>query len=122
MQQDLQDIFNRIHVSKREQKEIKAMYRDTLESSAEYKDIAEKIEQLKARKKEIEQQAKNDLGKDYEKIDLLKLHIKQDNELLSDLALNKLLAGEQIVIKDEADQAYEPVFTVRFKKGSIVQK
>lgn len=122
MEISLQDIFHRINANKREQREIKAMYRDALDNSKEYKDLEEKIEALKARKTQIEQDVRNDLGKDWEQLDLLKLHVKQDNELLSDLALNKIMAGETIEIKDGADQPYEPVFSVKFKKSNVVQK
>jgi hypothetical protein len=98
------------------------MYKDALSSSKEYADLEEKLESLKQRKKEIENQIRNDLGKDWEQLDLLKLHAKQDSELLSDLAFNKLVKGEEVIVKDGSDQSYEPVFIVKFKKGNIVQK
>lgn len=122
MELSLQDIFHRINANKREQKEIRSMYKDALSSSKEYADLEEKLESLKQRKKEIENQIRNDLGKDWEQLDLLKLHAKQDSELLSDLAFNKLVKGEEVIVKDGSDQSYEPVFIVKFKKGNIVQK
>lgn len=122
MELSLQDIFHRINANKREQKEIRSMYKDALSASKEYADLEEKLESLKQRKKEIENQIRNDLGKDWEQLDLLKLHAKQDSELLSDLAFNKLVKGEEVIVKDGSDQSYEPVFIVKFKKGNIVQK
>ncbi len=122
MELSLQDIFHRINANKREQKEIRSMYKDALSASKEYQDLEEKLESLKQRKKEIENSIRNDLGKDWEQLDLLKLHAKQDSELLSDLAFNKLVKGEEVIVKDGSDQSYEPVFIVKFKKGNIVQK
>jgi hypothetical protein len=119
---ELQDVFHRIHATKREQREIRSMYRDALSTNKAYKDLIEGLDTLKAKKKQIEQETKNELGNDWEKLDLLKLHVKQDNELLSDLALNKLMAGETVALKDKDDQDYEPVFTVKFKKANVVDQ
>lgn len=114
--QNIQDIFNRIQETKIEHRNIKDMYRDALESSKEYRDILEKLKELKARKKEIEQQTQADLGSDYIKIDTLKLDLKHDKELLSDIALNNLIKGEPVKVVDKSNAEYEPVFSVRFRK------
>lgn len=117
----VQDIFNRIKETKRKAKEVSQMYKDELETSAEYRDVSEKLEMLKARKKEIEMQVKNAQEAEFRKLDAYKMHVKNDTELLSDLAFNTLLKGETVVVKDEHEQDYEPVFTVRFKKANIIQ-
>lgn len=93
------------------------MYKDSLASSQEYKDIIEKLENLKIRKKQIENELKEDSSNDFKQLDAYRMHVKTDNELLSDLALNKLMAGETVEIKDSEDNRYEPQFTVRFKKA-----
>lgn len=115
--QDIQEIFNRIRETKQKQREIKKMYKDSLASSQEYKDIIEKLENLKIRKKQIETELKEDSSNDFKQLDAYRMHVKTDNELLSDLALNKLMAGETVEIKDSEDNRYEPQFTVRFKKA-----
>lgn len=119
---NVQEVFNRIKETKRKAKEIKRMYKDSLESSMEYRDVLDKLEALKARKKQIETQVKEESSGEFAKLDAYKMHVKTDNELLSDLALNTLMSGETVEVKDENDEAYEPVFTVRFKKAHLVQK
>ncbi len=103
--------------TRRKQKEIRAMYKDALAQSQEYQQLLEKLETLKIRKKELETFAKDEMEGDFQKLDAYKMHIKNDQELISDLAINKLMAGETVEIVDENDQKYEPVFTVRFKKA-----
>lgn len=119
---NVQEVFNRIKDTKRKAKEIKRMYKDSLEASFEYREVLEKLEALKARKKQLETQIKEESAGEFAKLDAYKMHIKNDNELLSDIALNTLMAGETVQVKDENDDEYEPVFTVRFKKAHLVQK
>ncbi len=115
--QDLQGVFNRIRETKQKQKELRKMYKDALGSSAEYKDLLEKLENLKIKKKQIETELKEDTMNDFKQMDAYRMHVKTDMELLSDLAINKLMAGETVEIKDMDDNRYEPQFSVRFKKA-----
>ncbi len=115
--QDLQSIFVRIRETKAEQKELRKMYKDALNNSPEYGEVLEKLESLKAKKKGIETEMKEDSMNDFKKLDALRMHVKTDNEMISDIALNKLMAGETVEIVDGNDQRYEPVFTVRFRKA-----
>ena len=117
MAADLQEVFNRIRETKVKQKEIRQMYKDALEASHEYQEILNKLDVLKARKKQIETELKNDNANNFKQLDAYKMHVKTDMEMLSDLALNKLMAGETVEVKDEDDQRYEPQFSVRFKKA-----
>lgn len=57
------------------------------------------------------------ISKRIPKIDAYKMHVKNDLEMLSDLALNKLVSGESVEVIDEAGSKYEPLFTVKFKKA-----
>jgi hypothetical protein len=119
--QNIQDVFNRIQDKRREQRNIKTMYRDILESSGEYREIKEKIEQLRARKKQLEGEAWSEAGS-REKLDLLALDVKQDKEMLSDLVLSTLMKGEEVKIVDQDNNEYEPLFSVRFKKANVVNQ
>ena len=114
---DLQEVFNRIRETKQEQKEIRKMYKDSLNNSREYQELIEKLDALKQRKKAIETELKEDNSNNFKKLDALRMHVKTDNEMLSDMALNKLMAGETVEIVDGDNQRYEPLFTVRFKKA-----
>jgi len=113
---NLQSVFSRIQELKKEQKEIRTVYKDALKNSNEYQNILEKIDALKTRKKEIEDGIKDDLKSSFEKLENLKYDIASENELMSDIALNQLVKGESISITDQYENQYEPIFSVRFKK------
>ncbi len=114
---DLQEVFNRIRETRTKSKEIRKMYQDSLIANQEYQQVKEKFEELKTRKKQIEAQVKEDQMADFQKLDAYKMHVKNDLEMLSDLALNKLVSGETVEVVDEANNKYEPLFTVKFKKA-----
>ncbi|MDQ3018334.1 MAG: hypothetical protein M3Q64_00465 [bacterium] len=114
---NIQEVFNRIQETKAKTREVRKMYKDALDSSHEYQEVLEKLETLKARKKQIETQFKEDSMNDFKKLDAYKMHIKTDMEMLSDLALNDLMAGKTVEVVDEHDQKYEPLFSVKFKKA-----
>jgi predicted transposase YdaD len=112
-----QEIFNRIQKTKKEQKEIKAMYKDALENSKAYQEAVEELRDARDKKKKIEDGIKDEFRSEFDKLDTLKMDLENDNMLLSDAALVKLTKGEPIELMDEKEQKYEPVFTVRFKKA-----
>lgn len=115
--ENLQEIFNRIQETKKDLKGIKSTYRDVLANTHAYQEIIEDLDKLKAKKKQIEEELKKDSATDFAKMETLSLDIKTDQELLSDLSLNKIVAGEQLEVVDGQQQRYEPVITVRFKKA-----
>ncbi len=114
----LQDVFNRIQKTKKEQKEIKAMYRDALANSYRYQELIEEIKALKEKKKKMEEAIQDDFRSEFNKLETLKTDIENDVLLMSDLAINKLMKGETVEIVDEKDNKYEPTFSVRFKKAA----
>lgn len=118
---NIQEVFNGIQEKKREIRELKKMYRDTLESSGEYRDLNEKLEQMKARKKQLEAVAWIDVGTK-DKYETSKLDVKQDKEMLTDLAINSLMSGETVKLVDEDNNEYEPKFSVSFKKLNVVNQ
>ncbi len=118
MSQQLPDVFKRIQDKKKEQRELKAMYRDALSVNGEYVQVKEELEALKLKKKKIEANVQADFKSEFDKLEGLKLNIAGDNQLLSDLAVTQLTSGEPVKIVDENKVEYEPVFTVRFKKVS----
>ncbi|MEA3464112.1 MAG: hypothetical protein U9R14_03495 [Patescibacteria group bacterium] len=112
----LEEIFNKIQNSKKEQREIKAIYKDALTNSEEYKKIIEKINELKEEKKKIEENTKSDFSSEFAKLDSLKTDIESDEIILADIAINQLMKGEAVEIIDDYDNKYEPIFSVKFKK------
>lgn len=113
----VQDVFNRIQKSKKEQKEIKVMYTDALALHQEFQKINEELKALKDRKKKIEDSIREDFSSEFGKLETLKVDIENDNLLLSDAALTQLMKGETVEVIDEKEQKYEPLFSVRFKKA-----
>ena len=115
----MQEIFDRIQNSKKEQKKIKDMYKQALENSEEYHRITEELKQLKEKKKQIENQVKEELSSELEELEKLKKSISDDQQLLSDVALKKVSKGESVEVTDENSAQYEPVFTVKFRKAKF---
>jgi len=118
----LQEVFDRIQETKTQQRNIKIMYADALANSHEYQDVVEKMKKLKTIKKEIEDQTKAELGTEWEKLDLMKLHLREDKETLTDIAISTLMKGETVKVTDKSNNDYEPIFSVRFSKANEVRQ
>ncbi len=116
MSQNLQEIFARVEKAKSRQKEIKTIYRDALTSTPEYEELNDKLKTLRERKKQIEQTTKENFGSELTELEDLKVDIESDMEMMSDIALSQLVKGENIQIKDQYENEYEPVFAVKFRK------
>ena len=112
---NLKEIFERIQEQKKEQREINKVVRETLQTDGEYQKIKEQIETLRLKKFRLEDAARGDLD---QKMDLLKLNIKENTQTMSDVALTTLMKGESIKLTDSENNEYEPVFSVVFKKTS----
>lgn len=115
--QDIQEIFNRVKDFKNQQKLIRDAYKSELSHHSEYQEIKDELEKMKIQKKEIEKVIKDSMAKDFEKLEDLKLDIEADNEMISDLAFNKLMKGEKVEILDELGNKYEPQIIVKFQKA-----
>jgi hypothetical protein len=114
--QDIQEVFNRMQVVKKKQKDIRSAYKDALNTSLEYQEISEKIKALRERKKQIETVTKQNFSKELTELDDYKIDLESDAVLLSDIALSKLMKGETVQVVDEYNNSYEPQFSVKFKK------
>lgn len=118
MSNRLPEVFKRIQDKKKEQRDLRALYRDALSVNGQYQQILEELESLKMKKKQIESSVQADFKSEFDKLEGLKLNLASDNLLLSDLAVKQLVDGESIKIIDENKVEYEPLFSVRFKKMS----
>lgn len=114
---DVQEIFSRILETKKKQKDIKSAYRDALASSEEYKTLIDKATELRARKKQIEISVQQDFSSEFQKLDDYKIDLESDSVMLSDAAFTMLVKGETVVVTDEYNNNFEPLFTVKFKKA-----
>ena len=103
---------------KKEQKDLRDMYKDALAQADEYEELVEEIATLREKKKQIETRIQAELGRAWEKFDDLKREVETEKEMLNDIALTTLMKGETVEVKDEFDNAYEPTWKVNFKKAN----
>lgn len=118
-QQKLNLIFvhNDIKEIKFKIRTIKEMYKNQLENNKEYYSVVNDFNVIKAKKNLIEAKIKEEMSKDFDIINELKKEIKTKETLLSDIAISKLIAGEEINFTDDYDNEYQPVFKVKFVKS-----
>jgi len=114
--QDIQSVFNRIQESKKEQRDIRKMYKDALDGVQEYQEIQEKTKSLREKKKRIETTIKEQFASELTKLEDLKIDIESDTQMITDIALSKITKGETVEVTDQHDNEYEPVFNLKFKK------
>jgi len=115
--QDLQEVFNRIKESQKKQKDINSIYKDALEGSQSYQETNDKLKALREKKKSIEGSIRSDFGSEFTKLEGIKMDLKTDKELMSDIAMSQLMKGQTVEVKDEYENDYEPIFSVKFKKS-----
>lgn len=118
MIQEIPEIFKRIQDNKKESRELKKEYRDSLSVNANYQELLTELDALKIKKRQIESEVKDSFKQEFDRLEGLKLNIASDNQLISDLAISKLSAGELIKLVDDNQVEYEPIFNVKFKKIS----
>ncbi len=112
----IQEVFNRIQASKKEQRKIKIGFKDALDSSVEYQKADEDCKNARNSKKQIKDKIESDFKSEFDKLDKIKVNIETDNILLSDMAINSITKGEPIEISDDYQNRYEPIVSVKFKK------
>ena len=116
--QNIQEVFKRIQEAKKQQREIRQTYKDVLDQTPGYKDAVEELKMQREKKKNIEIAARQSMASEITKLEDLKIDVESDMELLSDIALTKLMKGETVSVSDEYENEYEPHFSVKFKKAS----
>jgi len=118
---NIQEVFNQIQIVKKQQKEIKTAFRDAMAGSTEHKELTEQIKALKEKKKQVETAIREEFSHELNKLDELKTELESQNLMLNDIALTTLMNGEEIEIVDAYNNAYEPIFMVKFKKTNIIK-
>lgn len=118
----LQEVFNQIQEVKKQQKTIKSAFRDALSNSGEYKKMVEDLKIMREGKKTLEQSVKEEFSKELDKLDDLKIDLETQNMMLNDIALTKIMNGESIEIVDMYNNAYEPIFNVKFRKTNVIKE
>lgn len=114
---NIQETFDRIREIRKEQKELKEMYKDALVQADKYEEITEQIKELREQKKQIEVRIQAEMGKAYEKLEDLKHEMESEKEMMNDIAISTLMKGETVAVTDEYQNSYEPQYSVKFKKA-----
>ena len=120
-EKDLQSLFNTLQEMKQEQKEIRKEYRDALLHEITYQEIVEEAKNLREKKKLFESEIQSQMGDRWSRLEDLKYDIIETQEMITDQAVNSIMKGESISLKDEYDTIYEPQFSVTFKKADGVK-
>lgn len=118
MEQDIQELFTQIKEKKEKIKELKAVCKEMLDASEEYKEINEQMKTLRAKKQRVASAVNEQCSTEMTKIMDLTIDVASDEEMLTDMAITKYTKGESIELKDQYDNTYEPVFSVKFKKSN----
>jgi hypothetical protein len=114
--QSLTEIHKTLEAKRRELRELNRMFRDELKHNSEYQEVVDQILTLRDKKKSIETAVRASSQAALANLDLLKLDVKSYSETLSDVALNRYAAHENIEIVDEENVRWLPTFTVKFRK------
>ena len=113
---DLKEIHDHMRQSREEKKKVNEIIRDVYAQSKPYQEVLDEIKTLKEKKLKLENDIRSQFVKEMEQIEKLGADLQNDAQLLTDLALSKLMKGETVEIVDDNDVTYEPVFKVAFKK------
>ena len=113
---DLSAVLKRIRATKQERKRLKEVFRDLQAQSTTYQKALDELKEARLKKARIEADIRQECAKELEADERLAKSLKDDLQLLTDLALNKFMKGENIEVMDENDTKYTPVFKVNFKK------
>jgi hypothetical protein len=112
----LQLIYDEVAEKNQSKKELQEMYKDALKNVDKYNDLNQKKEEIKNQMKTIELKVQAQLGRAYEKLLDVKSEINSEKVLLTDLAINDLMAGTTVEVEDKFGNKYEPIWSVKFKK------
>lgn len=116
MQLTLDLVFARQKEEKKKVRELKRIVKDGFANSKAYQETVQEIDRLKKKKAEIERAINEQYAEEHKEIDRLRLSIARDADLLTDLAMTKLMKGETVELQDENEIKYEPKFRVSFRK------
>lgn len=112
----LQLVFNELEGKKQELRVLKMDLKTILEDNPEYTTAAEQIKSFRNRQKIIKLQTEEANSKLMDKIDKIKIDLQLQKELVTDTAINQLMAGETVEVEDMDGKKRIPVWKVTFKK------
>ena len=115
---DIQEVYNELQEAKKAQKSIKKEYKDALLNANEYEETTAKLKEIREKKKQIENITQSRMGLRWEELEKLKAKATELEQMVTDIAMTNLMDGKTVELKDEFDNAYEPVYKITFRKIS----
>ncbi|MBU0625226.1 hypothetical protein KKF05_02680 [Patescibacteria group bacterium] len=112
---DLKEVHQRLEELKHRRRDLNRMFKDELDQNESYKKIVEELKVLREKKKSIENVARVSCFGGSDELERIKEQIKDEKQLLTDLALNQYVAGQTVEIV-ENETRFVPQFSVKFKK------
>ncbi|MFA6047223.1 MAG: hypothetical protein WCV59_04435 [Parcubacteria group bacterium] len=115
---DIQEVYNELQENKKSQKGIRKEYKDALVNANEYEETTAKVKELREKKKQIETMTQSRLGARWDEYEKLKAKAAELDQMVTDIAMTTLMDGKTVALKDEYNNAYEPVYKITFRKVS----
>ena len=115
--QDIQEVFTRLQQNKKRLKDLRNSYKEALAGSQSYVELLEQMKVMKAKKSQLETEVRGNFANEFSEMEDIKIDVASDTEMIADMALTKMMKGEEIDIKDEYENEYQPIFAVKFKKS-----
>lgn len=115
----IREVLERIEVNKRERKKLKDMMKEALEQNGPWVKAHDEVVQEKARLKQIEVSVLSDYKSEVDELEKLNLEIKNDTEVLSDMALTLFMKGQNIDVETDTKK-YAPKISVSFKQLKLL--
>lgn len=112
----LQELHTEVTGKKQRRKELSNTFKDELAQHERYQQILEEMDALKAEKRGIEDTIRAGAPKESAELDDLKIEIKADEELMSDLAMTLIMQNETVELVDPHMNRYVAHLHVKFKK------
>jgi predicted nuclease with TOPRIM domain len=112
----LQLIFDEVALKAQEAKAIKAELKDSLDQVSEYVELTEEAKRINERRKALREDIRRKMGDRYAKLEELEDDLKDDKQMMSDLAMAGITEGKPQTVKDSWGNEYEPVFSVKFRR------
>ena len=116
-QERIIEVIERIRSNRRVAKSIREGIRAECDQSKEYREYAEIVSQNKEKMKRIEVSVCD--PKDLQQLDNLKAEIKNDQQVLTDLALNAYTKGENIELDGGDGERYTPTFKAKSARTNL---
>lgn len=108
-----QEVFARVNELKDQLKEKKNELKDCWLQNPDYERVEKEIEMLHEKRLALRQEINAMYPELIETIDVLKLELKSEKELFTDMMVAKTMKGESIELRDQYEQPCLPFFNVK---------